>query len=59
MFRSLPEVYTDAVHMRSRQKVAGGGEGHTSGYTRTPEAIEKPASGNVKCSDCRIEGGGY
>ena len=59
MFQGLPEVHTDAVHMRSGQKVAGGGEGHTSGYTRTSKTVEKPTSGNVECSDCRIEGGGY
>jgi len=58
-FRGLPEIYADAVHMRGRQKVAGGGEGHTSSYTRASEAVEQPASGNIECPDCRIEGGSY
>ena len=36
----LPEIYTDAVHMRSRQKISGGGEGYTRSNARTSETIE-------------------
>jgi len=40
MFYGLPEIHADTVHMRSRQKVTSGGEGHASSYARTLEAVE-------------------
>jgi hypothetical protein len=53
----LPQIHTNAIHVRRSEEVIGRREGDAGGHAAGPEGIDHSPRRNVKCPNDRVERG--